>query len=153
MADKIAVFPGSFDPVTKGHVDVINRGLNLFDEIIIAIGINNEKKYMFDLNKRQAWLEMIFKNNSKVKVQSYSGLTIDFCKKAGADFILRGVRSVSDMEFERSIAAMNKAMAQEIETVFLFSDASVSAISSTIVRDIIRNGGNASQFIPEEIKI
>ena len=108
---------------------------------------------MFDLNKRQAWLEMIFKNNSKVKVQSYSGLTIDFCKKAGADFILRGVRSVSDMEFERSIAAMNKAMAQEIETVFLFSDASVSAISSTIVRDIIRNGGNASQFIPEEIKI
>ena len=153
MSKKIAVFPGSFDPVTKGHTDIINRGLKLFDEIIIAIGINSEKKYMFDLKKREQWLEEIYKNNSNVSVRSYTGLTVDFCKNSGADFILRGVRSVSDMEFERSIATMNKALVPGIETVFLFSDPSVSAISSTIVRDIIRNGGDASQFIPEGIKI
>lgn len=153
MSPKIAVFPGSFDPVTNGHVDVINRGLKLFDEIIIAIGINSEKKYMFDLKKRKQWLEEIYKTNSSVSVQSYTGLTVDFCKEAGADFILRGVRSVSDMEFERSIATMNKALTPDIETVFLFSDPSVSAISSTIVRDIIRNDGDAAQFIPKEVKI
>ena len=153
MPKKIAVFPGSFDPVTIGHTDIINRGLKLFDEIIIAIGINSEKKYMFELKKREKWLEEIYKNNSKISVQTYSGLTVDFCKNSGADFILRGVRSVSDMEFERTIASMNKAMAPGVETVFLFSDPTVSAISSTIVRDIIRNGGDPSQFIPGGIKI
>ncbi len=152
MNKRIAVFPGSFDPVTIGHTDIINRGLNLFDEIIIAIGINTAKNYMFELQKREQWLNELFKGNPQVKVQTYKGLTVDFCKKAGAGFILRGIRSVSDMEFERSIAAMNKKMVTNVETVFLFSDPAVTAVSSTIVRDIIRHGGDADRFLPPGIK-
>jgi pantetheine-phosphate adenylyltransferase len=150
---RIAVFPGSFDPVTIGHTDIVNRGLSLFDEIIIAIGINTAKNYMFELQKREQWLNELFKGHKQVKVQTYKGLTVDFCKKAGAGFILRGVRSVSDMEFERSVAAMNKKMDPNVETVFLFSDPAVTAVSSTIVRDIIRHGGDATQFLPATIKI
>jgi pantetheine-phosphate adenylyltransferase len=150
---RIAVFPGSFDPVTIGHTDIINRGLNLFDEIIIAIGINSSKNYLFDMELREQWLKDIYKNNSRVSVKSYKGLTVQFCKEAGAGFILRGVRSVSDMEFERSIAQMNKSMDPAIETVFLFADPSVTAVSSTIVRDIIRNGGDARQFLPESLRL
>ncbi len=153
MNKRIAVFPGSFDPVTIGHTDIINRGLSLFDEIIIAIGINTAKNYMFELQKREQWLNELFKGHKQVKVQTYKGLTVDFCKKAGAGFILRGVRSVSDMEFERSVAAMNKKMDPNVETVFLFSDPAVTAVSSTIVRDIIRHGGDATQFLPATIKI
>jgi pantetheine-phosphate adenylyltransferase len=150
---RIAVFPGSFDPVTKGHTDIINRGLLLFDELIIAIGINSSKEYLFDLVQREQWLNEIFKNNHRVKVQTYKGLTVDFCKSTGAEFILRGIRSVYDMEFERSIAEMNKYIAPETETIFLFSDPAYSSVSSTIVRDIIRNWGDASQFLPPEVKL
>jgi pantetheine-phosphate adenylyltransferase len=153
MPKRIAVFPGSFDPVTIGHTDIINRGLNLFDEIAIAIGINSAKQYLFDQQQRELWLREIYKDEPRVSVHSYEGLTIDFCKKAGAGFILRGVRTLTDLEFERSIAAMNKAMAPGIETMFLFADPAVAAVSSTIVRDIIKHFGDASQFIPPEVKI
>ena len=150
---RIAVFPGSFDPVTLGHTDIINRGLNLFDEIIVAIGINSSKQYLFDLDLRELWLKEIYKDNQKIKVDRYSGLTIEYCKEKGADYILRGIRNINDLEFEKSIAIMNKSLMPQIETVFLFSDPAVAAVSSTIVRDIIRHNGDASKFIPAGIKI
>ena len=153
MKKRIAVFPGSFDPVTIGHTDIINRGLNLFDEIVIAIGINSAKNYLFDLEQRELWLNEVYKDNSQVKVATYEGLTIDFCKSIGANFILRGIRSVADMEFEKSIAIMNKSLSAEIETVFLFASPSAAAVSSTIVRDIVRHMGDASQFVPPQVKI
>jgi pantetheine-phosphate adenylyltransferase len=150
---KIAVFPGSFDPVTKGHENIIHRAIPLFDELIIAIGINSQKKYLFDLKTRMKWLDELFDRESSVRVMSYEGLTVDFCKKMNADFILRGLRTSADFEFERGIAQMNKAMVPAQETVFILTTPEYSAINSTIVRDIIRNGGDASAFVPDGIDL
>ena len=145
-----AIFPGSFDPITLGHVDIINRALPLFDEIIIAIGINSDKSYMFSLEDRIKFIQENYVNEPKIKVETYTGLTIDFCKKINVDFILRGLRNPADFEFEKAIAQTNRKLSN-IETVFLLTSASTSFISSSIVRDIIRNGGNASGFVPDSV--
>jgi pantetheine-phosphate adenylyltransferase len=148
---RIAVFPGSFDPVTKGHESVILRALPLFDTIIIAIGNNSTKTYMFPLDKRKSWLKQAFAKHKQVEVEEYGGLTVDFCKKKGAGYILRGIRNPGDYEFESNIAQMNKAMMPGIETIFMLTLPEHSAISSTIVRDIVKHGGNAAQFVPSGI--
>lgn len=145
-----AIFPGSFDPITLGHVDIINRALPLFDEIIIAIGINSDKSYMFSLEDRIRFIQENYANEPKIKVETYTGLTIDFCKKINVDFILRGLRNPADFEFEKAIAQTNRKLSN-IETVFLLTSATTSFISSSIVRDIIRNGGNASGFVPDSV--
>lgn len=147
---KKAVFPGSFDPITLGHVDIINRAIPLFDEIIIAIGINADKKYMFSLEERMKFIMDTYKDVSKVTVKTYSGLTVDYCKEIGADFILRGLRNPADFEFEKAIAITNRKLTG-IETVFLLTSAETSYISSSIVRDIIRNNGDASILVPKGI--
>ena len=144
---KRALFPGSFDPITNGHVDIINRALPLFDEVLIAIGKNADKKYMFDLDKRLNFMKEVFGGNEKIKIVTCTGLTVDFCKLNQIDFILRGLRNPADFEFEKAIAQTNRKLAN-IETIFLLTSADTSFISSSIVRDIIRNGGNANDFIP-----
>lgn len=148
---KRAVFPGSFDPITIGHRDIVERALHLFDEIIIAIGINADKKYMFSLEDRIAFIENTFKGKSKIRVATYTGLTVDFCKAESAFYILRGLRSPSDFTYERSIAQANVKLAG-IETVFLISSPALSYISSSIVRDVARNGGNYSMMVPDAVK-
>ena len=150
---KIAIFPGSFDPITRGHEDVVRRSLPLFDEIIIAVGINSTKTYMFTIDQRLSFITKTFKDVSKIKVDTYNGLTVDYCKKMNSTIILRGVRNSSDFEFEQAIAQMNRAMAPEIETVFITTAPEYCAISSTIVREIVRNNGDASQFVPKGIKL
>lgn len=150
---KIAVFPGSFDPITLGHEAVVKRALHLFDEIIVAIGNNSQKKYMFDLNQRKRWIEETFEGEEKVRVDIYEGLTVNYCESVGAKFLLRGLRNQQDFEFERSIAQMNRDLNDEIETIFLFTDPIYSAINSTIVRDIYRHGGEVNQFLPKNIRI
>ena len=145
-----AIFPGSFDPITNGHYDIIKRGISLFDEVIVAIGVNAEKKYMFALEDRKRFIEEAFKNEPKVRVITYTGLTIDLCKKEKADFILRGLRNPADFEFEKAIAHTNRVMSK-IETVFLLTAARTSFISSSIVRDVLRNGGDISQLVPESV--
>jgi pantetheine-phosphate adenylyltransferase len=145
-----AVFPGSFDPITLGHVDVIERALPLFDEIIIAIGVNAEKKYMWSLEERKSFIEKTFINESKVKVKTYSGLTVHFCKAEKANFILRGLRNTADFTYEQSIAQTNAAM-EGIESIFLVASPSIANISSSIVRDVQRNGGNISDMVPSNV--
>ena len=147
---KRALFPGSFDPITLGHYDIIKRGITLFDEVIVAIGINAEKKYMFSLEERKQFIEEAFKDEPRVKVETYKGLTIDFCKTVNAEFILRGLRNPADFEFEKAIAHTNRDLAP-IETVFLLTAANTSYISSSIVRDVIRNGGNYSILVPNSV--
>jgi len=147
-----AIFPGSFDPLTLGHYDIIKRGITLFDELIIAIGINSDKKYMFSLEERQRFIENAFKNESKIKVLTYQGLTVDFCKEIKAEFILRGLRNPGDFEFEKAIAHTNRKLS-EIETVFLLTSSGKSYISSSIVRDVIRNGGDVTGLVPDSVKI
>ena len=147
---KKAIFPGSFDPITNGHFDIIKRGVSLFDEVIVAIGVNAEKKYMFSLKDRKRFIEEAFKDEPKVKVITYSGLTIDLCKKEKANFILRGLRNPADFEFEKAIAHTNRVMSK-IETVFLLTAARTSFISSSIVRDVLRNGGDITQLVPESV--
>jgi pantetheine-phosphate adenylyltransferase len=147
---KKAIFPGSFDPITNGHADIIKRGVSLFDEIIVAIGVNAEKKYMFSLEERMRVIEETFKDEPKVRVITYTGLTIDLCKKEKAEFILRGLRNPADFEFEKAIAHANRTMSK-IETVFLLTAARTSFISSSIVRDVIRNGGDASKLVPSSV--
>ncbi|PCI94759.1 MAG: pantetheine-phosphate adenylyltransferase [Flavobacteriales bacterium] len=149
---KIAVFPGSFDPITIGHQDIIERALPLFDKIVVAIGTNTAKKYHFSLEQRTEFIRLTFNNNPKIEVKTYEGLTIDFCKKINSNYILRGIRNSSDYLYENSIAQMNKAMAEDIETIFMPTTPELSAINSTIVRDIIINNGDASQFVPAVIK-
>lgn len=149
---KIALFPGSFDPITKGHVAVIQRAIPLFDQLHVAIGINTSKNAMFSMEQRLQWIQQIFKNEKKVQVLSYEGLTIDICKKLEANFILRGLRSAVDFEYERSIAHMNKDMAPQIETIFMLTDPQYAAVNSRIVREIIKNKGDVSMFVPEEVK-
>lgn len=150
---RIAVFPGSFDPITKGHEDIILRAVPLFDEIIVAIGTNSSKKYFFDLEKRLEMIRFTFRNEPKVKVETYSGLTVDYCKTVDARYLLRGLRTSADFEFERSIAHINQAMHPDIDTVFLLSLQEYSAINSTIVRDIVINGGDAARFVPEGLDL
>ncbi|MAQ76347.1 MAG: pantetheine-phosphate adenylyltransferase [Aquimarina sp.] len=147
-----AVFPGSFDPITLGHYDIIERGLTLFDEVILAIGVNSEKKYMFSLEDRKKFIEEAFKNEPKIKVMTYKGLTVDFCREQNANFILRGLRNPADFEFEKAIAHTNRKMS-EIETVFLLTSSGKSYISSSIVRDVIRHGGNVSGLVPDTVDI
>tara|TARA_Y100000815_G_scaffold215244_1_gene200328 strand:- start:520 stop:975 length:456 start_codon:yes stop_codon:yes gene_type:complete len=148
---KRAVFPGSFDPLTLGHCDIIDRGLTLFDEIILAIGVNAEKKYMFSQEKREYFLRETFKDQPKIKVMTYKGLTVDFCNANDAGFILRGLRNPGDFEFEKAIAHTNRKLAQ-IETVFLLTSSGKSYISSSIVRDVIRNGGDYTGLVPDSVR-
>ena len=149
---KRAVFPGSFDPITLGHEDIILRGLPIFDEIVIAIGKNSEKKYMFSEAQRIGFLKSVFKQHSKIRITTYSGLTTDFCKKIEADFILRGLRNPADFEFEKAIAHTNRTLSG-IETLFFLTAAKTSYISSSIVRDVIRNGGDYSPLVPKNLSL
>ncbi len=149
---KKAVFPGSFDPFTLGHLDIINRGLTLFDEIIIAIGVNSDKKYMFSLEQRKKFIEDTFIGNPKIKEVTYEGLTVDFCKNNEIEFILRGLRNPADFEFEKSIAHTNRDLAP-IETVFLLTAASTSYISSSIVREVIKHHGDYTRLVPKSVRI
>lgn len=148
---KRAIFPGSFDPLTLGHFDIIKRGITLFDEIIIAIGVNAEKKYMFPLEKRKQFIEEAFSDEPKIKVDTYKGLTVDFCRQVDAGFILRGLRNPGDFEFEKAIAHTNRKLS-EIETVFLLTSSGKSYISSSIVRDVIRNGGDYTGLVPDTVR-
>ncbi len=150
---KKAVFPGSFDPITIGHEAMVRRAAHLFDEIVVAIGHNSKKQYMYTLEQRKAWLEAVFADVPNVSVASYQGLTTNFCKEVEAGYILRGLRSGSDFEFERSIAQMNRAISDGLETVLLITDPEHSAINSTIIRDIVRNGGDASPFVPKQVNL
>ncbi|WP_425077474.1 pantetheine-phosphate adenylyltransferase [Psychroserpens sp. S379A] len=149
---KRAIFPGSFDPITLGHYDIIKRSVKLFDEVIVAIGINADKKYMFSLEERQQFIENAFKDEPKVSVVTYKGLTVDFCKKNNVEFILRGLRNPADFEFEKAIAHTNRDLAP-IETVFLLTAASTSYISSSIVRDVIRNDGDYTKLVPDSVRL
>jgi pantetheine-phosphate adenylyltransferase len=149
---KRAIFPGSFDPITLGHEDIIKRAVNLFDEVIVAIGINSEKKYMFTLQERMGFIKEAFINEPKVTVVSYEGLTVDFCKKNNVKFILRGLRNPADFEFEKAIAHTNRDLAP-IETVFLLTAANTSYISSSIVRDVIRNHGDYTKLVPKSVRV
>ena|SRR5690554_2586052 len=150
---QIAVFPGSFDPITKGHEDLIRRTLPLFDKVIVAIGVNADKKYMFPLEKRINWIKRTFSSETNLEVSSYEGLTVNFCRNVGAHYIIRGLRDSKDFEFEKSIAQMNRALAPSIETVSLITHPRYAAYSSSIVRDILRNNGDVKQFIPEGIDL
>ncbi len=150
---KIAIFPGSFDPITKGHVSVVKRAIPLFDEVIVAIGINSAKHYMFPLENRKAWIEEVFTNEPKVRVQTYSGLTVDFCKTVDANFILRGLRTAADFEFEKEIAQVNRILEAGIETLFLLTEPEYAPISSSLVREVHRYGGDITSMVPPEVKI
>ncbi len=147
-----ALFPGSFDPLTLGHYDIIKRGVDLFDEIIVAIGINASKKYMFSLEERKQFIEEAFKDEPKIKVTTYKGMTVDYCKEIDAGFILRGLRNPADFEFEKAIAHTNRKLSK-IETVFLLTASKTSYISSSIVRDVIRNNGNYKLLVPDSVKV
>lgn len=145
-----AIFPGSFDPLTLGHYDIIKRGITLFDELYIAIGINADKRYMFSLEERERFIIEAFANEPQIKVVTYEGLTVDFCKEIDANFILRGLRNPADFEFEKAIAHTNRKLS-EIETVFLLTSSGKSYISSSIVRDVIRNGGDYTGLVPDTV--
>jgi len=147
---KIALFPGSFDPVTKAHVDILKRSLPLFDKVVIGIGLNSTKTAYLTLEKRKEMLRAVFADEPKVEVQTYEGLTVEFCKKIQSNYMIRGIRTVSDFEYEKAIAQMNHALEPEIESIFIVSKPGYSSISSTIVRDIMRNNGDVKQFIPKE---
>ena len=147
-----AIYPGTFDPLTLGHTDIIDRAIPLFDEIIIAIGTNSSKKYMFSLEERRAFIEKTYANQPKVVVDTYQGLTIEYCKKVNSQFILRGLRNPADFEFEKAIAQTNRKMS-EIETIFLLTSADTSYISSSIVRDIILNHGDVSMLVPKSVTL
>lgn len=150
--ERICLFPGTFDPVTLGHVDVIERAVSMFDKLIIGVGINSSKQPMFTIEQRTKWISEIFANDPRVEVTGYEGLTVDFCRKVNAHYILRGIRYIADFEYEKAIADMNRMLAPDIETVFLTCSPLYSTISSTLVRDVIRNGGNAGMFLPKEVK-
>jgi len=147
---KIALFPGSFDPVTIAHVDILTRSMSLFDKVIIGIGKNSTKQPMLALETRIKILESVFKDEPKVEVQTYEGLTVDFCRETGARYLLRGIRTVSDFEYEKAIAQMNHALEPSVESIFILSNPGYSSISSTIVRDVLRHKGDVSKFIPKE---
>ncbi len=148
---RICLFPGTFDPVTLGHTDIINRALPLFDKLVIGIGRNTNKAPMFSEKQRLNWLREIYKDNPKVEAVVYDGLTVDCCKKVNAKFILRGIRYVNDFEYEKAIADMNRSIANHIETVFLTCLPQFTSVASTLVRDVLKNGGDVSQFLPEVV--
>ncbi len=150
---KRAVFPGSFDPITLGHENIIRRALPLFDEIIVAVGLNIEKKGYFRVEDRINWIKDVFADNPKIKVESYSGLTVDFCRLVNATYILRGLRTSADFEFERTVGQVNKKLHPAIETIFLLTTPEFTSINSSIVRDVYKNGGDVRIFIPEAIKL
>jgi pantetheine-phosphate adenylyltransferase len=149
---KIAVFPGTFDPITNGHVDIIEKALPIFDKIIIAIGVNTSKKTLFDLDKRLGWINEVFKDSPAIETGTYEGLTVEYCKKENAGFILRGLRSSMDFVYEEHIAQVNRKLNENVDTIFVLSSQENSHISSTIVRDIITYGGDYSQFVPKAVK-
>ena len=148
---RICLFPGTFDPVTLGHIDIINRAIPLFDKIYVGIGINSAKNPMFSAEQRMEWFQEIYKLEPKVDSVTYDGLTVNYCKEIGATFILRGIRYVSDFEYEKTIADANRTLDKKIETIFLTGEPKYTSVASTIVRDIIRNGGDASPFLPDEV--
>ncbi len=153
IMEKIAVFPGSFDPITRGHVALVKRALPLFDKVIVAIGINSQKKYLFPLEQRIAWINATFADEPKVEVAHFEKLTAHFCERVGAKYLLRGLRNASDFDYEKTISQLNAAVSEGLETVFLISEPQYSHISSTIVREIIKGGGDARQFVPEEVEL
>lgn len=153
MSNRIAVFPGTFDPFTNGHLDIVLKALKLFDVVIVAIGHNANKKHLFSVEKRIEWIEAVFANEPRVKVDSYTGLTSNFCRKNNVDFIVRGLRTIYDFEYEKQIARVNEHLNEGMLNVFLISDESVSSVSSTIVRDLIIYDGDYRSFIPKEIVI
>ena len=148
---RIALFPGTFDPVTFGHIDIIERSLPLFDKLYIGIGINSNKAPMFSTEQRVAWLDEIFKNEPKIESVIYEGLTVECCKKVKANYILRGIRYVNDFEYEKAIADMNRSLDEGIETIFLTCLPKFTSVASTLVRDVIKNGGDVSQFVPKVV--
>jgi pantetheine-phosphate adenylyltransferase len=150
---RVALFPGSFDPITKGHESIVLRALPIFDKIIIAVGRNAEKQGYFPIEKRLEWLRRVFSNYPAIEIIEYDGLTVELCRKLDVKYILRGLRTSADFEFERSIGQMNKKMMPELETVFMLTIPEHTAINSSIVRDIIRNGGDASQFVPDQVDL
>ena len=150
---KTAVFPGSFDPITIGHVDLVHRALPIFDRIIVAVGTNSQKKYLFSVEQRLHWLEEVFDGHPKIQVGSFEGLTANYCKSVGANYLLRGLRQSSDFDYEKTISQLNSALMDGLETIFLISKPEYSHISSTIVREIIKGKGDASAFIPVEVEI
>ena len=151
MQQRIALFPGTFDPITLGHTDIINRALPLFDKLYIGIGRNANKQPMFSEEQRMNWIKSIYAENEKVEVVVYEGLTVDCCKKIGANFILRGIRYVNDFEYEKAIADMNRSIAVNIETVFLTCLPQYTSVASTLVRDVLKYGGDVSKFLPKEV--
>ena len=148
---RIALFPGTFDPVTFGHLDIIERALPLFDKLYIGIGLNSNKAPMFSDKQRKQWLEDIFKEEPKIKAVVYEGLTVDCCRKVKANYIVRGIRYVNDFEYEKAIADMNRSLDENIETVFLTCLPKYTSVASTLVRDVIKNGGDVSQFVPDAV--
>ena len=151
MSKKIAVFPGSFDPITLGHIDLVKRAINLFDEIIIAVGVNSSKKNLYPLDQRMNWLEKVFQEYPSVSIGCFEGLTVNFCKEKKAGYLLRGLRNASDFDYEKTISQLNHIIGDQLETVFLISRPEFSHVSSTIVREIIKGGGDVSSFVPEFI--
>jgi pantetheine-phosphate adenylyltransferase len=150
---RISVFPGSFDPITRGHESVVRRASHLFDEIIVAIGHNTTKQAMFPIEQRALWVKSTFADLANVRIEIYEGLTVDFCKKNGATFLLRGLRNGGDFEYERTIAHMNKALWNDLETILVFTDPQFASVHSTVIREIIKNKGDVSQFIPQVVDI
>jgi pantetheine-phosphate adenylyltransferase len=148
---RICLFPGTFDPVTLGHTDIINRALPLFDKFVIGIGRNVNKEPMFSEEKRLQWLREIYKNEPKVEALAYDGLTVECCKRIGATFVLRGIRYVNDFEYEKAIADMNRSLDHNVETIFLTCLPQFTSVASTLVRDVIRNRGDVTQFLPKEV--
>ena len=148
---RICLFPGTFDPVTLGHTDIIDRALPLFDKLVVGIGRNTNKEPMFSEDLRLEWLREIYKDEPKVQAMVYDGLTVDCCKKVNARFILRGIRYVNDFEYEKAIADMNRSIAEQVETVFLTCLPQFTSVASTLVRDVLRNGGDVSQFLPDVV--
>jgi pantetheine-phosphate adenylyltransferase len=149
--NKFAVFPGSFDPITKGHVDIINRASLLFDTLYIAIGENSQKKYLFTLQQRMQWIQLLFQDRNNIEVKVYQGLTADFCKSIGANYLIRGIRNASDFDYEKTISQINNTLLNNLDTVFFIARPELSHISSTIVRELILGKADVSAFIPQEI--
>ena len=150
---KTAVFPGSFDPITVGHVELVKRAVPLFDRIVVAVGVNSQKSYLFDLEQRMEWLREVFAEDKRISVDSFEGLTAHYCKRIGARYLLRGLRNASDFDYEKTISQLNEIVGEGLETIFLISQPAYSHISSTIVREIIKGGGNAGPFLPAQLEL